>query len=76
MLAEYTSTNTLLKNENIQLKKENSNLEQQIAQLNSEQDPVFFVKMEPTSVKGLSSNYTCNSHRVIYMHVHIVAIVD
>ncbi len=55
MLAEYNSANTLLKKENIQLKKANNNLEQEIASLKVKKeklDPVS-IKEEPTSGNGL-----------------------
>ena len=58
VLAEYISANTLLMKENIQLKKGNNNLEQEIAHLKSEKaskeqlDPVS-IKKEPTSDQGL-----------------------
>ncbi len=58
VLVECINANTLLKKENIQLKKANSNLEQEIACLKSEEvkeeqlDPET-IKVEQTSVNGL-----------------------
>ncbi len=58
MLEEYINANTLLKKENIQLKETNTNLEQEIARLKSEEvkeeqlDPET-IKEEPTSGNGL-----------------------
>ncbi len=58
VLVECISANTLLKKENIQLKKANSNLEQEIARLTSEevkeeQLVPDTIKVEPTSGNGL-----------------------
>ncbi len=58
MLVECFSANTLLKKENIQLKKVNNNLEQEIARLISEevkeeQLVPETIKEEPTSGNGL-----------------------
>ena len=58
MLAECISANTLLMKENIQFKKTNNNLEQEIARLKSEKvkeeqlNPET-IKEEPTSGNGL-----------------------
>ena len=55
MLVECISANTLLMKENIQFKKMNNNLEQEIADLKSDKeqlDPVS-IKKEPTSGNGL-----------------------
>ncbi len=55
VLAEYISDNTLLRKENIQLKKTVHNLEQEVGHLKvkeEQMDPVS-IKEEPTSGKGL-----------------------
>ncbi len=55
VLAEYISANTLLRKENIQLKKTVHNLEQEVGHLKfkeEQMDPVS-IKEEPTSGKGL-----------------------
>ncbi len=58
MLVECISANTLLMKENIQLKKTNNNLQQEIAHLKSEKvkeeqlDPET-IKEEPTPDNGL-----------------------
>ena len=55
MLAEYISANTLLKKENIQLKKVNINPEHHLKseKVKEEQLDPAFIKEEPTFDKGL-----------------------
>ncbi len=71
VLAEYIGANTVLRKENIQLKKTVHNLEQEVGHLKSkyfkeeQMDPIS-IKVEPTSGKGLKQ-FLC-----LYKGEHVV----